>query len=520
MDEDYTLEDMGDKQTLLQGKSFEEKKVEELKPNLRKDIWDFILLVILYFLQGIPLGLALGSLPFLLKSKMTYSDMAIFSITNYPYSMKLLWSPIVDSFFNKKFGRRKSWIVPIQLCSSFFMFFFGGIINDKMDEKKIPIGFITAYFTIMVILSATQDIALDGWALELLSKENLSYASTAQTVGLNTGQFLSSTVFLAFNSAEFSNKYLRSKPSEYGVLQLGPYLKFWAVCYFLVTLYLIVIKKEKICYDVIESIKEVYKIMWKVIKLPRMRSFIVLLFIAKIGFVTNDAVTSLKLLEKGFKREDLSVTVLIDFPLQIIFGYYAAKWSSGKRPLRPWMWAFYGRIAAAILAMFVVKFFRIPENGEISSGYFILIILSTVLSSFMSTVQFVSIGCFFARIADPTVGGTYMTLLNTLSNLGGTWPRPLILEGVDVLTDYGECQGLSSDIQGITCKTSDGRHDCISNGGQCEIISDGYYNISIVCIILALLSLFLFIKKEVRNLETTPKHYWEIPKDKDEKEKD
>lgn len=42
-----------------------------------------------------------------------------------------------------------------------------------------------------------------GWALTLLSKENLSYASTAQTVGLNTGYFLSFTVFLAFNSIEF-----------------------------------------------------------------------------------------------------------------------------------------------------------------------------------------------------------------------------------------------------------------------------------------------------------------------------
>lgn len=42
-----------------------------------------------------------------------------------------------------------------------------------------------------------------GWALTLLSKENLSYASTAQTVGLNTGYFLSFTVFLAFNSVEF-----------------------------------------------------------------------------------------------------------------------------------------------------------------------------------------------------------------------------------------------------------------------------------------------------------------------------
>ena len=44
---------------------------------------------------------------------------------------------------------------------------------------------------------------LAGWALTLLSKENLSYASTAQTIGLNTGYFLSFTVFLAFNSVEF-----------------------------------------------------------------------------------------------------------------------------------------------------------------------------------------------------------------------------------------------------------------------------------------------------------------------------
>jgi PAT family acetyl-CoA transporter-like MFS transporter 1 len=48
------------------------------------------------------------------------------------------------------------------------------------------------------------DIAVDGWALTLLSQENLSYASTAQTIGLNSGYFLSFTVFLAFNSPDFA----------------------------------------------------------------------------------------------------------------------------------------------------------------------------------------------------------------------------------------------------------------------------------------------------------------------------
>ena len=43
-----------------------------------------------------------------------------------------------------------------------------------------------------------------GWALTLLSEENLSYASTCQTIGLNTGYLLSYTVFLALNSEAFA----------------------------------------------------------------------------------------------------------------------------------------------------------------------------------------------------------------------------------------------------------------------------------------------------------------------------
>ena len=33
----------------------------------------------------------------------------------------------------------------------------------------------------------------------------------------------------------------------------------------------------------------------------------------------------------------------------------------------------------------------------------------------------------FNRVADPRIGGTYMTMLNTLANLGGQWPGTLVL---------------------------------------------------------------------------------------------
>lgn len=48
--------------------------------------------------------------------------------------------------------------------------------------------------------------------------------------------------------------------------------------------------------------------------------------------------------------------------------------------------------------------------------------------------MFIAVMAFFAKVSDPRSGGTYMTLLNTLSNLGGTWPATVVLWMVDVLT--------------------------------------------------------------------------------------
>lgn len=68
---------------------------------------------------------------------------------------------------------------------------------------------------------------------------------------------------------------------------------------------------------------------------PDVQSFMLVHLVTKLGTAANDAATSLKLLEKGLKKEDLALAVLIDFPFQILFGYLAAKWSKGDKPLKP-----------------------------------------------------------------------------------------------------------------------------------------------------------------------------------------
>lgn len=62
--------------------------------------------------------------------------------------------------------------------------------------------------------------------------------------------------------------------------------------------------------------------------------------------------------------------------------------------------------------------------------------------------MFVSIMAFFAKISDSSVGGTYMTLLNTVTNLGGNWPAILALYFVDTLT-WKRCIGGVESVDNI-----------------------------------------------------------------------
>ena len=378
-----------------------------------QDKRNFLLLCLLYFLQGIPMGLASGSVPFLLKNYLSYGQIGIFSLAMYPYSLKLLWSPIVDAVWSRRFGRRKSWIVPIQAISGLSMVYLGTKIDQMMVDAGADGGAgawnFTGWWFLLVFLCATQDIAVDGWAISLLSIQNISYASTAQTVGLTAGQFLSHTVFLAFNAPDFANRWFRTIPQEYGLITLGGYMELAGWAYLVVTIGLAIMKREEKTRER-DGIMEVYKSMWGVLKLKNIVTIMIIHLIAKLGFVTNDAVTNLKLIDKGFGQANMALVVLIDFPFEISLGYYAGKWSTQYTPLRLWCWAFVARLGAAVFAQVSIMIY--PSN-PVPTWYMLVVIAEHIYSTFMNTVMFVAVSAFHARIADPAIGGTYMTLLAT-----------------------------------------------------------------------------------------------------------
>eukprot|EP01134_Creolimax_fragrantissima_P001926 CFRG1926T1 len=470
-----------------------------------EDKSNIVLLVFLYLLQGIPIGLAFGSVPFLLKQHLSFSDIGIFSIAQYPYSLKILWSPIVDAVFISSLGRRKSWIIPAQvLCGLLFMWI-GSSVDSIIDDPEIDIYKFTAFFILLITCAATQDIAVDGWALDLLPAEHREYASTCQTIGLNCGYFLSFTVFLSFNSADFCNKFIRSTPSEHGMLLLGPYMQFWGVLSFLASFWLLIAKTERPT-KVDITVRESYRTMWHVVSKPNVRKLCCVLLLYKIGFMANDAVSGLLLIQKGFKKEDLAFTVLLDFPCQIFLGVWAARWSRGSRPTRPWLYAQVLRLVMCIVAMHVVATF--PVDG-MTTNYFLYVLFTTLISSFSSTTMFVSQGAFFARISDESIGGSYLTLLNTMSNFGGSWPKYFVLKLVDSFTN-AVCVLPDGTSLG-ECVTDAGKSLCEKvEGTQCVTVEEGYYPVSISCVIIGAVIFIFYVRPQMHYLEKFSTNSWKV----------
>jgi PAT family acetyl-CoA transporter-like MFS transporter 1 len=45
----------------------------------------------------------------------------------------------VDSLYFKKFGRRKSWLVPVQYLIGFYMIYFSDFVMETLENDKLEI---------------------------------------------------------------------------------------------------------------------------------------------------------------------------------------------------------------------------------------------------------------------------------------------------------------------------------------------------------------------------------------------
>lgn len=372
--------------------------------SIKSDLNSIIWLLVLYTLQGVPLGMS-AVFPLLLKEQgASYSDLARFSLCSWPFALKLLWAPLVDGSNLPFIGRRKSWLVPSQILIGSILWYLSGVYQDLL---KSDINQLTLIFFLLYFLAATQDIAVDGWALTMLSKANVGYAGTCNSVGQTAGYFLAFSGFFGL--------------SKLGVCTLEQFMQVWAILFVVVTILVAILKVENDLNDLSdESISRIYSQMVSVLNLSSVRQLCLILLTCGIPFI--DGLLGVKFQDAGVSSEVIALIATLTTPVHIVLPWLVSKYSSKSTPMKSFRWVFPVRIFFQLLSVFLIELtpYALTTTDAIMlyTFYAICVTLSMVESGVMQ-IMFVSKMTFFAKISDPVIGGTFMTVLNTVSNIGG-----------------------------------------------------------------------------------------------------
>jgi PAT family acetyl-CoA transporter-like MFS transporter 1 len=115
---------------------------------------NIVILTLLYIFQGVPLGMAYGTLTFLLKKHLSYTELGIFALSAYPFSLKFFWSPIVDTKYISWIGRRKTWICSLGMLSGMLMYAISPYV-EAMTNSENDIWHLTGVVFCLIFLFAT-----------------------------------------------------------------------------------------------------------------------------------------------------------------------------------------------------------------------------------------------------------------------------------------------------------------------------------------------------------------------------
>ncbi|HEX6440763.1 MAG TPA: MFS transporter, partial [Stellaceae bacterium] len=150
------------------------------------------LLAILFmgFSSGLPLALTFGTLSYwLAEVGVSLTTIGLFGLVRTSYSLKFLWAPLIDRLpvplLTARLGRRRSWALAIQLLLALAILALG-----MTDPRTDPAGTAIAA-VIVAFLSASQDIVIDAYRIELLLPEEQGAGAAATQWGYRFGMLAS-----------------------------------------------------------------------------------------------------------------------------------------------------------------------------------------------------------------------------------------------------------------------------------------------------------------------------------------
>jgi PAT family beta-lactamase induction signal transducer AmpG len=122
---------------------------------------------VLYFAEGVPFGFVFTTLSYYLRTRgVPLEQIGVLSLLGLAWSLKVLWSPLAD-----RFGSRAAWLVPSQVVVIISLL---GLAY--LADAPVSLAF-WALVGVLCLGSATQDLAVDAYTIDLLHTDELGMAN-------------------------------------------------------------------------------------------------------------------------------------------------------------------------------------------------------------------------------------------------------------------------------------------------------------------------------------------------------
>lgn len=163
-----------------------------------------VVMILLGFSSGLPLPLTSGTLQaWLTVSGVDLKIIGLFSLVSIPYTVKFLWSPIMDRFSPSWLGRRRGWILPIQIILMVFITIIGAIPPESAPLLLAFMAFFIAF------ASASQDIVIDAYRTDILPEKERGIGAATFITGYRIAMLVGGAVALILSeSMGWQNTYL------------------------------------------------------------------------------------------------------------------------------------------------------------------------------------------------------------------------------------------------------------------------------------------------------------------------
>ncbi len=150
---------------------------------------------------------------------------------------------------------------------------------------------------------------------------------------------------------------------------------------------------------------------------------------------------------------------------------FIEKYTAGPKPFNVFMKSYVPRIILGVCSAFLYLYAPTSFDTEIAQenallgipprvwnnvGWYLCVVCVAFALCVASNAMFVAQMALFAKVSDPRIGGTYMTLLNTMANLGYKWTSQLFLYLTDKTDQYLEGPDICSTMTEEKCNTGCG----------------------------------------------------------------